>query len=237
MTFSLFDHPHFKPLLARKNLAALFTAEAEIDAMLPALAEAEAEADVIPEAAGSAIVEAVAVFPRDDETLAAGVARDGLVVPTLVKKIRKNLEEVHRPHLHFGATSQDVIDTGLMLRLKDSFVLLRADIEGVVGQFEKIAAATGDRPLMGRTRMQRALDVRLADRIGIWRAPLEQHLSTLDGLRDHALAVQFAGPVGTLEKLGDRGPHVRKILAERLGLADPGGSWHSDRSRIADIAN
>lgn len=240
MTSSLFDHPHFKPLLSRDDLAALFSAGVEVAAMLrfeAALAEAEAEAGVIPEAAASAIVETTKNFEPDDAVLAAGVGRDGLVLPVLVNEFRKELDEAHRPYLHFGATSQDVIDTGLMLRLKEAFELLRADIEGVAGQLEKLAAAAGSRPLMGRTRMQRALPVRLADRIGIWKAPLLQHLAALEELRGYALTVQFGGPVGTLEKLGDKGPLVRKNLAEKLALVDPGCCWHTDRSRIADIAN
>ena len=240
MNHSLFSQPYSPPLLAREDLAALFTADAEIEAMLrseAALAEAEGDAGVIPEAAALAIVEATRIFEADVEALTAGVRRDGLVVPSLVKDLRENLEDRHRPHLHFGATSQDVIDTGLMLRLKGVFALFSSDIEDVVGQLEKLTSVAGRRPLMARTRMQRALEIRLADRIGIWKAPLVQHLDALEALRRHALAVQFGGPVGTLDKLGDKGPLVRKILAEKLGLADPGCCWHTDRSRIADLAN
>jgi 3-carboxy-cis,cis-muconate cycloisomerase len=90
---------------------------------------------------------------------------------------------------------------------------------------------------MARTRMQRALEVRVADRIGIWKAPLLHHLDALAGLQVNAVAAQLAGPVGTLDELGDKGPLVRKRLAERLGLADPGGSWHTDRARIVDIGH
>lgn len=240
MPYSLFDHPHFKALLAREDLAALFSADAEIEAMLrfeAALASAEAEAGVIPKAASTAIDEATSAFRADDAELSAGVKRDGLLVPALIKALRNSLAKAHRPHLHVGATSQDVIDTGLMLRLKQAFALLRDDIERVVSQLDALATASGDQPLMARTRMQRALPIRLGDRIQTWKAPLEQHLTALEGFYHHVFAVQFAGPVGTLETLGDKGPDVRKRLAEKLGLADPGGSWHTDRSRIADIAS
>jgi 3-carboxy-cis,cis-muconate cycloisomerase len=238
MTYSLLDHPHFQALFGREELAALFSADAEIAAMLrveAALAEAEAEAGVIPDAAADAIHRLTETFQADADVLAEGVARDGLVVPVLIEALRKQLGLSHRPYLHFGATSQDVIDTGLVLRLKAALVLLRADIEMVVGRLDELDAASGGQPLMARTRMQRALEFRVADRIGIWKAPLVQHLDALAGLLTHALAVQLGGPVGTLDKLGDKGPHVRRLLADRLGLADPGQSWHADRTRIVDI--
>ncbi len=240
MTYSLYDHPHFRTLLTREDLATRFATDAEIQAMLRfevALAEAEAETGVIPEKAASAIAEATKNFVVDEKALAAGVARDGLVVPTLVKELRSNLDEPHRPHLHYGATSQDVIDSGLMLRLKDALALFAHDLEGVIAKLRSHADSSGNRPFMAKTRMQRALEIRLADRISIWKAPLERHLTALDGLRDHSLAVQLAGPVGTLDKLGDREAEVRQLMSKKLALADPGGSWHTDRTRITDIAN
>ena len=208
MTYSLFDHPHFKMLLGRVDLAPLFAPAAEIQAMLrfeEALAMAEAEAGVIPETSAVAISEAIGGFKPDVAVLRDGVARDGLVVPTLIEALRQTLDEVHRPHLHFDATSQDVIDTGLMLRLKSASALLRADITSVIAKLEKLSQEHGHQPLMGRTRMQRALQVNVADRIGIWRLPLAHHLEALDRLEGDLFAVQFGGAVGTLEALGEKG--------------------------------
>ncbi|MEM9624790.1 MAG: 3-carboxy-cis,cis-muconate cycloisomerase [Pseudomonadota bacterium] len=237
--FSLFDHPHFEMLLGREDLKALFAPEAEVQAMLrfeASLALAEADAGVIPEAMADAVVAAIDGFEPDHGALAAGVARDGVLVPSLIAALRQTLDEAHRAHLHFGATSQDAIDTGLMLRLKAACALLRDDIEAVISKLEQHAVVAGGRPLMGRTRMQRALQVRVADRIGIWRGTLVHHLEALDRLEDEVLAVQFGGPVGTLEALGDRGAAVRAGLAKRLGLKDPGGCWHTERGRIVDLA-
>ena len=239
MTFSLFDHPHFKTLLGCEDLKALFTPEAEIAAMLrfeANLALAEADAGVIPNVSAAAIADAVGRFEPDMEALGAGVARDGLVVPTLIATLRDVLDEDHCPHLHHGATSQDVIDTGLVLRLKAALSLFRDDIERIITGLEKLSREHGHQPLMGRTRMQRALQVRVADRIGIWKGPLIDQIEALNRLEGHVLAVQFGGAVGTLEKLGEKGPAVRARLAERLDLVDPGGCWHTDRGRIADLA-
>jgi 3-carboxy-cis,cis-muconate cycloisomerase len=240
MTYGLFDHPPFQTLLAREDLTALFTPDADIQAMLrfeTALAEAQAEAGLIPAVAAAAIADVTKTFKADEKKLAAGVARDGLAVPVLIKHLRDKLDKAYRAHLHYGATSQDVIDTGLMLRLKTAFALFARDLDSVVTKLDTHAASAGNRPLMAKTRMQHALNIRLTDRIGIWKTPLEQHRSALEDLRDHIFAVQLAGPVGTLDKLGDKGTEIRRRVAEKLGLADPRGSWHTDRTRIADIAN
>ena len=239
MTFSLFDHPHFKALLGRDDLGALFTPEAEIDAMLrfeAALALAEADAGVIPEASAAAITDVIGEFRPATQMLQAGVIRDGLVVPTLIAALRDTLDNPHRSHLHVGTTSQDVIDTGLVIRLKAASALLRTDIGSVVARLDQLSQEHGSQPLMGRTRMQRALKVRVADRIGSWKRPLVNHLKALDQLEEHLFVVQFGGPVGTLETLGEKGPEVRAHLAKRLALGDPGCCWHTDRGRIVDFA-
>ena len=89
---------------------------------------------------------------------------------------------------------------------------------------------------MGYTRMQAALPIAAADRIESWRAPLVRHIERLDAVRRSLLVVQFGGAAGTLDKLDGKGPAVRAALAERLGLAD-GRQWHSQRDRVADLAN
>ena len=239
MTFSLFDHPHFKSLLGRGDLAALFTPAAEIEAMLrfeEALALAEAEAGVIPPEAAAAISAAISAFAADDDLLAAGVARDGLVVPSLIAALRDRLDEAHRPHLHVGATSQDVIDTGLILRLKTAIPILCDDIIRLVAVLDRLDGERGEQTLMARTRMQHALPIRLTDRLAAWRRPLADLAEGRGRLDEELFAVQLGGPVGTLEQLGDKGGEVRALLAKRLDLADPGCCWHTERGRIADLA-
>lgn len=239
MTFSLFDHPHFSALLGHDEIAPLFKAEAEMAAMLrfeTALAEVECELGVIPEAACAAILAAIAAFKPALERLAAAVGRDGLVVPELVAALREELDDEHRAHVHFGATSQDVIDTGLILRVKKVMAVLRRDLAELIGTLEQLRRSDGMTPVMGRTRMQCALPITAGDRIATWASPLQQHLETLDTLERRVLVVQFGGAVGTLDKLEKRGAEVRAALAGRLGLVDPGRSWHAERDRIADLA-
>lgn len=228
-------HPWLGGLLGDAQVAGLVGPEAELAAMLAfetALAEAEAAEGVIPAEAATAIAGTLAGFRPDLDALAAGVARDGVVIPDLVRQMRAAVGAEHGSHVHFGATSQDVIDTALTLRLKAALPVLGARLDTVAATLGDLEARFGDRPLMGRTRMQAAIPITAGDRIASWREPLLRQRARLDGVAEEVLVVQFGGAAGTLEKLGDRGRAVRAGLAQRLGLGNV-PQWHSQRDRIA----
>lgn len=239
MVFSLFDHPHFSSLLRHEEIDALFHADAEVEAMLrfeAALAEVEAELGVIPKETGAAIVTAIRHYRPDHEALAHGIRRDGVIGPGLIESLRAAVPAEHRAHVHLGATSQDAVDTGLILRLKQALSLLRRDLAAVVESLEELSSRQGMVQIMGRTRMQRALPIAFEDRVATWKCPLIRALDALDRLENDLLVVQFGGAVGTLDRLGERGPEVRAALAERLALGDPGRAWHAERDRVVDLA-
>ncbi|AZO25819.1 MULTISPECIES: 3-carboxy-cis,cis-muconate cycloisomerase [unclassified Mesorhizobium] len=238
MTVSPFDHPLLSGLLGDEEAARHFSVEADIAAMLGferALAEAEAECGVIPHEAEAAIVKALASFRPDTAKLRAGVTNDGVVVPELVRQLRAAVGEPHGEFVHLGATSQDVIDTSLMLRLRQAVehigLLLSENIVRLAGLEEEF----GGRALMAVTRMQPAIPITAADRIVSWRAPLERHQHRLKEQSDRLLVVQFGGAAGILDKLGGKAPAVRAALAAKLGLADA-PQWHSQRDALAEFA-
>lgn len=238
MTVSPFDHPYLSGLLGDEPVAALFSVAAELEAMLAfevALARAEATEGLIPEGAVKAIADVAHRFSPDVASLREATARDGVVVPDLVRQLRAFVGEPHANHVHFGATSQDVIDSGLMLRLARVLPVFRARLQGLDGRLEELSTAFGRQGLMGRTRMQAAIPITVEDRLAAWRSPLARHLVRLEAFIREGLAVQFGGAAGTLEKLGEKAPAVRSALARELGLADA-PQWHSQRDRIGDLA-
>jgi len=238
MTVSPFDHPYLSGLLGDEEVTALFSAAAELEAMLAfevALAKAEAQAEIVPAAAAEAIAAAAHRFSPDVASLRAATARDGVVVPDLVRQLRAAVGEPHARHVHFGATSQDVIDSGLMLRLARVLPILESRLETAIGHLDHLAARFGDCALMGRTRMQAAIPIKVADRIATWRAPLVRHADDARTFAGEGLAVQFGGAAGTMEKLGDKAFAARAALARELGLADT-PQWHSQRDRIMRLA-
>lgn len=236
MTASVFDHPILSGLLGDEEIGAQFSASAELSAMLAfelALAEAEAAEGLLPAEAAHAIVALSEQFVADLDALKQAIGRDGVVIPDLVRQWRAALGEQGK-HLHVGATSQDAIDTGLMLRLTTVLAILDHRLGAIVAALDDLQGRFGPKPLMGRTRMQAAIPITVSNRLSTWKAPVVAQRAAVQDMLSGGLPLQFGGAAGTLEKLGDKGPAVRARLAEILKLADR-PQWHSQRAVIAEI--
>ncbi|MFB9948519.1 3-carboxy-cis,cis-muconate cycloisomerase [Rhizobium puerariae] len=238
MSVSAFEHPFLSGLLGDEEAGRLFSAEAEIEAMLAfesALAKAEASAGVIPADAAERICAVCGAFTPDMAELRQGTARDGIVVADLVSQLRGVVGDDAAQYVHFGATSQDVIDTALILRLKQVCGLFNERLSALEKVLGEIDRTFGGRALMGHTRMQAAIPITVSDRIRAWREPLIRHRHRLEVFSEHGFAVQFGGAAGTLEKLGAHAAEVRKSLAWELFLTDT-PQWQSQRDRLAEFA-
>ena len=238
MSISPLDHPYLSGLIGDDEAARWFSVEADIAAMLAfesALARAEAEEHVIDDVAADAIAEACTGFIPDMTALRSAVAIDGVVVPELVRQLRGTVPAGHRASLHFGATSQDVIDTSLMIRLKPLPQHFSTGIADILAELDQLENEFGNNCLMGHTRMQAAIPISVRDRTSSWRAPMLRHQERLIVLTHNFPAVQFGGAAGTLDKLGDKGPAVRRRLADILGLKDT-PQWHNQRDVLVELA-
>lgn len=235
---SAFDHPLLSGLLGDAELDSAWGLEAEIQAMLAfegALAAAQADCGFIPAEAAAAIADLVSTFHPDIDDLRRGTAVDGVVVPRLIAQMRAALGEPHAATIHVGATSQDVIDTAMVLRMSSCLVILGRRVEAINAALETLRQRFGQLPMMGVTRMQPAIGIHVADRIDAWLSPLARHLGRLGTLRNETMVVQFGGPAGSLDHLDGKGPEIRRLLAGRLGLGDV-PQWQSQRDRIASLA-
>src|SRR5688572_13415392 len=146
MSVSVFDHPWLSALLGDEEIARLFDVESELRAMLDfetALASAQAEAEMIPATAADAIARAAAQFNPDIDALAAATLRDGMVVPSWVEQLRRHVGPPHDEYVHFGSTSQDVLDTSLVLRLKPALATLGQRLEQLDAQLRQLAEKYG----------------------------------------------------------------------------------------------
>ncbi len=240
MTVSAFDHPFLRGLLGDQEVGACFSVEADLRAMLDfeaALAQAQGEAGMIPVQSAKAIVGACASLEPDIEALDQSTAIDGVVVPDLVRQLRAAVGERASEHVHMGSTSQDAIDTGAAMRLAKVTDILTGRLEGIIEVLNTLQAQWGERPLMGRTRMKRALPITVADRLRNWREPLERQLARAPAVREGVAVLHLGGPVGTLGQLGENGPAVAQAMAKRLELNSPSGPRHTQRDHLAEFAS
>jgi 3-carboxy-cis,cis-muconate cycloisomerase len=240
MSFTLPNSPLLASLTGDDEIAPYFEAATDIAAMLRfeiALAEAEAEHGVIPADAAKAIAAKAQEFVADLASITRGVERDGMVVPDLIRQLRAHVGTQYGAHVHFGSTSQDVIDTAFLLRMKPVAAILAVRLRAIIGWLDNLSVAFGANPLMARTRMQAAIAVRVADRLRNWRQPVEHLAAQLDALTPQFFVLQFGGPAGTLDALGNKADAVAASLARRLDLGLPDGSWHAQRGRMVELAN
>lgn len=229
--------PLLSALAGDDSIAALLNDAAQLHAMLAVertLAEASAEVGWIAADSAIAIGEVVAAFSPDWDKLRQGMARDGVVVPELVAQLRRRLPEDHRAALHKGATSQDIIDTALMLQVGKALVLLEPRIGDILARLAMLAGRYGQQPLMAHTRMQAALPTRWGAKLDSWAEPLGRHLKSLERMRSEVLVLQLGGPVGDRSSFGGHGDAIAAAMARRLDLGNA-PPWHATRDSIVGL--
>lgn len=219
------------------DIAALFLPEAEVASILvfeAELAKAQVAFGIVPDSSAARIAMVAETLRPDSVDLDRAMVRDGVAVPFIVEELRSAVGDPHAAYVHLGATSQDDIDTGLMLRLKTVLDILDARVGMLLDRLDGLVREQGARTLMAQTRMQAALPFTLADKFATWQRPLAKHQSRIRSIRA-SLPVQLGGPIGNGGSLGSFYLELRKALAERLGLLDV-PPWHSDRTQILDVA-
>jgi 3-carboxy-cis,cis-muconate cycloisomerase len=205
-----------------------------------ALARAEAASGVIPAAAAEPIARACKAEAFDLAALADAATRSGNLAIPLVKaltaKVAKSDAEAAR-YVHWGATSQDVIDTAVTLTLRAGISALIADVDRAVAGFSTLARQHRQTAVVGRTWLQHALPMPFGLKLAEYAAALHRSRLRLRRLPKETLALQFGGAAGTLAALGDNGLAVAERLAEELQLPLPDAPWHTHRDRIAEAAS
>ena len=226
-------------LFTTPAMADLFAPRAHVQAILrfeAALARAEARAGVIPRDAAATITAACDVEHFDVGALYADAVGAGTLAIPLVRALTARVGDDAGRFVHWGATSQDAIDTALVLQMRDGLDLLEADLLALCAGCAAHAEAHRGTVMAGRTLLQQALPITFGLKAARWLALVTRRLRALRVLRDEALALQLGGAAGTLAALGDNALVVAGYLAEELSLPDPDLPWHAERDRIAMIA-
>ncbi|HJT57003.1 MAG TPA: 3-carboxy-cis,cis-muconate cycloisomerase [Ktedonobacteraceae bacterium] len=226
-------------LFSTPGMTAIFSPQAHVRSMLAfesALARAEARVGIIPQEAATAI----AANCREELFDIAALYREALLAGTpaipLVRMLTARVGDEAGKFVHWGATSQDTIDTALMLQMRDGLDLLVNELLNVCAACAALAEQHRRTLMPGRTLLQQAVPITFGLKAARWLALIVRQAQALQDHRKHTLAVQLGGAVGTLASLGDRGLQVVELLAEELGLPAPDLPWHTERDRVAQIA-
>jgi 3-carboxy-cis,cis-muconate cycloisomerase len=242
MTDFLAGSDLYGPLFAAANMRAALADAARVQRMLDteaALARAEAAVDVIPAGAAAVIGGACRTERYDVAALGEAARAAGNVAIPLVRALTAEVAKTDPAaagYVHWGATSQDIIDTALVLELRTGLDLLLVDLQAAASGFVALAERYRATPVAGRTWLQHAVPIPLGLKFAGYAGALRRAQVRLAALRSDALVLQFGGAAGTLAALGDAGLAVSERLGAELGLTVPEAPWHAHRDRLAEVA-
>jgi 3-carboxy-cis,cis-muconate cycloisomerase len=225
-----FGTPAMREVFSDARLIARYV-EVEI-----ALAKAEARCGVIPAEAARDIAERADAASLDVEALRRETDIVGYPILPLVHQLVQQCGEAGR-YVHWGATTQDIMDAALVLQLRAALAIIETDIAALRGILAGLSKRHRDTPMAGRTHLQQALPITFGYKTAIWLSMFDRHAERLAQLKPRVLVGQFGGAAGTLASLGEKGFEVQQALCEELGLGVPVATWHVARDSLAEAVN
>jgi 3-carboxy-cis,cis-muconate cycloisomerase len=239
MPSTVLDSDIFRDMFGTAEMRAVFSddnllkcyVEAEV-----ALAVAQGFTGVIPQSAADAIAKVAPTVALDRAKLKQEAENVGYPILGLVRQLSAKLGDAGR-YVHWGATTQDIMDTATVLQVRAGLDIVERDITAVSAALAKLAAKYRDTPMAGRTHLQQALPITFGYKCAIWLDAMDRHAARLKELKPRVLVAQFGGAAGTLASLGDKGLEVRCEYARALNLADPPITWHVARDAVAESVN
>jgi 3-carboxy-cis,cis-muconate cycloisomerase len=229
----------FAPLFIDEDVAARFSTDrsmGDFHAFEAALVDAQSATGQISAGDATAIKDGLKSFEPDLDAIATSLIVDGLPVPEYIRQLKAHIGAPHSDAVHLCVTSQDLIDTSFAMACRDVNAALAGRLSGLIASLDDLVDRFGANPLTGRTRMQAALPITVAQRVEPWRTSMVQAAAELERLRPKIEIVQLGGPVG-LYRHSKGGETHATAMAQALGLYAGAGQWHTNRSSVADYAN
>ncbi len=239
MPVSVFDMQSLQHLWSTDELRAIFSEENRIQKWLDfevALAAAQAELGIIPEAAARDIASAAKVENIDITVMSAEIRRIKHSLVPALKQLQARCSKENGEWLHYGATTQDVVDTGVALQLKEVHAVILRDLKAVGRELARLAREHRDTAMVGRTHGVQALPITFGHKCAIWLDEIQRHHQRLLECEPRVLVGMVAGAVGSQASLGEQAIEVERLTLERLGLGVPQISWAPSRDRFTEYA-
>jgi len=238
MSAYVIDSELFRDQFSTAEMRDVFSDRRTVQAWLDvevALAEAEAELGIIPAAAAEAIRDAGDAADYDLAAMKLAMDKTSHPIVPLVRMIAEKCPDGLGEYAHWGATTQDITDTGMILQIRDAIEIIDTRLAALAACLVDHAVTHAATAMPGRTHGQHAQPVTFGYKTAIWLDEVRRHQTRIDEMRPRLLVGQFGGAVGTLAALGDQGFAVREKLMKNLELAEPAITWHTARDRLVEM--
>lgn len=235
----------YASLFYQKDVTDIFSDSSLIKYMIQvevALAQAQAQVGVIPQNAANTIAQVAehALDKFDFSALAVAIGLAGNIAIPFVKQLTaivKDIDEDASRYVHWGATSQDILDTACILQCRDALNIVEAQLQHCYTTALQQAKQYRHQVMIGRTWLQQALPITLGHKLARWASAFKRDLDRIQAMKSRVLTAQLGGAVGSLASLQDQGSLVVSAFAKQLNLTVPTSTWHGERDRIVEIAS
>ena len=238
MPSTLIDSIFFKDLYGTAEMRAVFDDLSLLQKWLDAevaLAQAEAELGVIPAWAAGEISRQAKAERLDTAAIKAGIDQTVHPIVPMIRVLAAACANGAGEYIHWGATTQDIMDTASVLQIKDAIDIFERRLEALAGALAEQTAAYRDTPMPGRTHGQHALPITFGFKLATWLAEVQRHRERLEQAKPRVLVGQFAGAAGTLASVAEHGLDIQRRMMARLGLGVPPITWHTSRDGVAEF--
>lgn len=237
MGTTVFDSILFRDMFGTSEMRAIFSDDAVIRRYLEveaALARAQSHCGLIAREAAEAIGHAASTIQIDHHRLRRETENVGYPILPLVHQLADAAGEAGR-YVHWGATTQDIMDTASVLQIRAALGILRRDLDDLGTILAAGARKYRDIPMAGRTHLQQALPITFGYKLAVWHSSIERHIERLEQALPRVLVGQLSGAAGTLASIGDGGLEMQRLFCEELGLGQPTITWHAARDGFAEV--
>ena len=236
MASTVFDSALFRDMFGTAEMRDVFSDEALVGRYLEAeaaLARAQARVGVVPKDAAETIDLASRSLKIDYDKLRHETEIVGYPILPLVHQLSAAAGEAGR-FVHWGATTQDIMDTGNVLQIRAALSIVERDLSELRNILADLARKYRDTPMAGRTHLQQALPVTFGYKAAVWLSSIDRHIERIEQARPRVLVGEFSGAAGTLASIGEGGLQMQKLFCEELGLNQPSITWHVARDGITE---
>lgn len=234
----MIEDRYLQDMFSTEKMRSVWRDEARLQAWIDveiALAKAQARLGLIPADAAEQLASVARIERIDQAAMKAEFDKVGFPILPFVKQLTKACDTETARWVHYGATTQDILDTGTVLQMRQGILLVEAELNGIIDAVAHQARTHRDTVMAGRTFQQLAAPITLGYKLAVWLDELLRHRERLEQLKPRVLMGQCAGAVGTFATLGTDGLAVQRELMRELGLHQPAITWHTARDGWAEL--